>query len=424
MNRTTVFALAALTLAAFRPLQAQTQSDTLADLQRKIDILAEEIDRLKTGEVLRDTVGLTTGLGPAASRVYGSKIGGVSLASYGEALYQNFDATVDDGASSDKKDQIDYLRAVLYVGHRFNDWILFNSEIEFEHASTGKGGEVSVELAYIELLLSRAANLRTGLLLIPVGIINEKHEPTTYFGTARPRVEQLIIPTTWRALGIGSYGEITEWLNYRAYVVEGLNAAGFSGANGIRGGRQSGARAVAEDFGATGRIEVLPLPELTIGADFFAGNSGQGMTDSLGEIRAWTSVWSTHVEFAWNQLQLRGLYARTSVSEADRISQVVGSTVGSAMDGWYASAGYDVMPLLSSSTAHALSPYVIYEEFNTHARVPAGSTQNAAYDGSTLTLGLMYSPTPGIAFKADYRDNTDGSGGATDQWNLAIGYLF
>ncbi|MBI4427527.1 MAG: hypothetical protein HY562_00230, partial [Ignavibacteriales bacterium] len=196
----------------------QTPSDSLRELHRRIEILTQEIELLKLGEVAAPTYEPQYGLGPAAARVYSLKKSGVSLAGYGEVVYENFDKKRDDGSTTTTTDKIDFLRNVVYVGFRFNDWIVFNSEIEFEHASTGKGGEVSVEFGYIDLTLSRAFNIRAGMVLPPVGIINEKHEPSTFFGTLRPQVERLIIPSTWRANGIGLYGEIVPDVQYRAYV--------------------------------------------------------------------------------------------------------------------------------------------------------------------------------------------------------------
>lgn len=424
MRSASVLALLMLGVLAPRAVSAQERADTLAEMQRQILILAEEIQKLKLGERIEELPIQDRGLGPAGATVYRSTKRGVSLASYGEAVYQNYSATQDDGTQSTRKDQIDYLRAVLYVGYTYNEWILFNSEIEFEHGSTGKGGEVSVELAYMELMFSRAANLRAGLLLIPVGIVNEKHEPTTFFGTLRPLVEQVVVPSTWRAIGVGSYGELTPWLNYRAYLVEGLKAEGFSAASGIRGGRQSGARAVAEDFAVTGKLEALPFSGGLIAGSIFWGRSGQGLVDSLGAIGAPTFVWSLHTELAIGGIEFRALYAQNTVGQSDRLSAVLGSTVGSRMEGWYLNAGYDVLPLFLHASTHYLAPYIQYERANTHAAIAGAAPANPAYDVTVLTLGLMYKPNPWVAFKADFRDTKNGAGTGLNQWNLALNYLF
>lgn len=398
--------------------------DSLAELARRIEILAEEIDRLKTGGDAVLPALTPMGLSPGAGRVYEMQKAGASIAGYGEALYENFSTSRDDGAAAATKDRVDFLRAVVYFGYRYNDWILFNSEIEFEHGSTGKGGEVSVEFAYIDLAFAPWLSVRSGMLLVPLGIVNEKHEPTTFPGTIRPAVERLILPSTWRTIGAGILGEAMPGLSYRLYAVEGLSAAGFSGAEGIRGGRQSGARALAEQFALAARLEYSPFLGTLIGGGLYAGNSGQGARDSLGDINARTIVATVHGEMSWRGLELRALYAVTDVGDAARISRLRGQTVGSRMNGWYVSAGYDILPHLIPSTTHALAPYVVYERYNTHASVPGGFTADPALDRTTLTAGIAYMPDPRVAFKWDHRDNRNAAGTATNQWNLAINYLF
>ena len=409
------------------PLRAnaqETKPDSLKEIKRKIDILTEEIERLKLGEVAEQPEVRTSGLGPAASRVYRFKKSGVSIAGYGEIVYENFRESRDNGQPSAAKDQIDYLRNVIYVGYRFSDWILFNSELEFEHASTDKKGEVSVEFGYLELMFSKSFSLRAGMILTPLGIINERHEPSTFFGTLRPQVEQVIIPTTWRTIGVGLYGEMIPFLHYSAYIVEGLNASKFSDTEGIRGGRQSGSKALAENFGLAGKLEYKGIPGSIFGGSFYAGKSGQGLQDSLGTISAATTLLSIHAEYTWKGLELRALYAQVSVEEAGRVSRLTGKTVGSSMTGWYVVVGFDLMPALLPASSHFLAPFLQYEEFNTHASVAENFTPSNENERSIFALGMTYKPHPNVAFKFDYRDNANKASKGIDQWNLALNYLF
>src|SRR5438477_50729 len=82
-------------------------------------------------------------------------------------------------------------------------------EIEVEHAvsASDKGGEVEVEFAYLDYLFSKSLRARAGLMLIPMGLVNELHEPPTFLGALRPDVEERLIPSTWRELGAGVYGD-------------------------------------------------------------------------------------------------------------------------------------------------------------------------------------------------------------------------
>ncbi|MEX0735815.1 MAG: hypothetical protein WD182_00120 [Bacteroidota bacterium] len=402
----------------------QAPADTLKEIQRQIEILTQEIENLRLGEVSETIYEPSRGLGPAAAKVYQLKKTGVSIAGYGELVYENYDRKREDGVDANKRDKFDYLRNIVYVGFRFNDWIIFNSEIEFEHAHTGKGGVVSMEFGYIDLMFSRHFNVRAGMVLPPLGIVNEKHEPSTFFGSLRPQVERQIIPSTWRANGIGIYGELFPSLDYRAYLIEGLNAASFSDADGIRNGRQNGANSIVENFGLAGKLEYKGIAGAIAGVSFFTGKSGQEATDAQGVIEAATTVLSFHGEYAWQGIELRALYAQVSLDEANRVSALTGKTIGSKMTGWYAVAGYDLMPLLSPGSSHYLAPFVQYEQFNTHAEVAAGYTANPAHDRTIMKLGLSYKPHPNVAFKFDYNDNTNKAKTGVPQWNLAVTYLF
>ncbi len=402
-----------------------SQTDSLQEIRRQIEILTQEIEQLKLGEVESETpYSPTRGLGAAASKVYSLKKTGVSIAGYGEVVYENYAKKLDNDTTSKKLDQLDYLRNIIYVGYRYNDWILFNSEIEFEHATTGKGGSVSVEFGYVELMFSKHFNFRAGMILPPMGITNEKHEPSLFLYTLRPQVEQLIIPTTWRTNGFGAYGEILPSLNYSLYMVEGFVAKSFSDVNGIRGGRQSGAFSVVEDFGFTGKVDYNGINGAIFGASFYRGNSGQSAKDSLGTISAATTILSAHTEFAWKGLEARALYAMATVDQAGRVSKLAGKTIGSEMNGYYVSVGYDIIPHLVPGSEHALIPFLFYETYNTHAAVATGFVKNMEYDRTTFAYGLSYKPHPNVAFKIDYRDNSNAKKTGNDQWNIAVNYLF
>ena len=222
----------------------------LKELEQKLDVLTKEIEALRLGESASaapapppaaaspaapepaSASASRFGLGPAASRVYAKK--GVSIGGYGEVLYQSFASSRQDGAPSGLTDTIDLSRAVLYFGYKFDDHFVFNSELEYEHGvvASDKEGEAEVEFAYVDWLSpSKAFRARAGLVLVPLGFLNELHEPPTFFGARRNDVETLILPTTWRELGLGGYGEAGP-LAYRLYLVNGLNSEGYTGEEG------------------------------------------------------------------------------------------------------------------------------------------------------------------------------------------------
>ena len=420
-------------------LKRALDAGSAAELQRKLDLLSRELEKAKVGPAAAPKE-LTSkyGFGPAASKVYGVE-SGVSIGGYGEVLFQDFSATNDNGTRNGLDSQADMLRAVLYFGYKFNDRIVFNSEIEFEHGTTGEGdeekGEVSVEFANIDFLLSKPANVRAGLVLVPVGFINEMHEPPTFLGARRPDVERVVLPATWREIGVGLFGDAGQF-SYRAYVMNGLNAEGFEGGDGLREGRQGGSQASARDLAFTARADFHGVPGLLAGASFYTGDSGQGAETSAGDvIDGKVTLYDVHAEYNFKGLQVRGLWTAVQVDDAGEISRdivgldpndpaMAGESVGSRMRGWYGQVGYDVLSWMGERTRQAVIPYARYERFDTQDRVPAGFVSEGGSDVKVITYGVAYKPITNLAIKVDFQDFDRGDGSGTDQVSAALGYLF
>jgi hypothetical protein len=396
------------------------------ELERKLEVLAEELQRLRGREVEAvagtDETGIVPGgMAPAVSKVYRQERG-VSVGGYGEVLYQSFDDTNEAGDPSGKTDELDMKRLITYFGYKFNDWILFNSEIEYEHANTSAEGEVEVELAYLDFLLNPRFNVRAGMFLVPVGFINELHEPPIFLGARRPLVERNIIPTTWAEVGVGVYGESGR-VTYRGYLGSSLDAAGFSSSSGLRGGRQKGSKARAEDLALTGRVDVDVAPGLLVGGSLFTGGTGQGRSATTGgqAIDGTVTMWDLHAEYRNRGWQARALWVDVDLDDAALISDLVGETVGSAMEGYYVEAGYDV--LAARGTDHELIPYVRIESYDTLAELPTGSA-GAGRETDVTTIGVAYKPIPQVVIKADHQSLDNETDTAVDQWNVALGFLF
>ena len=422
-------------LATLKTAATGASDAQLVELERKIDILGAEIETLKVGEAagtsevaMADRTDARYGLGVAASKVYGVKRG-VSLGGYGEALYENTAGDDQSGNPSGGVDQIDFLRAVAYLGYKFDDHWVLNTEIEYEHAvaADDAAGEVAVEFAYLDYMHSPLLNVRSGLVLVPVGLVNELHEPTVSISARRPDVERYILPTTWRELGAGVYGD-SGVIAYRAYVTSSLDAAGFSAGGGIRGGRQEGSEAIAEDWAFTGRLDYVGTPGLLVGASIFSGDSGQGnVTPSGQRIDAFTTVLEVHADWQWRGLWLRGLYARTSIAQVDLINQFNGfvgdESVGNRQNGWYVQAAYDVLSF-SPTSKMSLLPYARFEQYDTQEQVPPGYARNPANDVDELTVGLAFKPIDRLIFKLDWQQRHNAAHTGVNAWNVALGYIF
>ena len=423
-------------VAALRAQVDSTGAVDAAEVQRQLEAISREIEALKLGQDVVVTVEERGrfGMGPAASKVYQVQQG-VSLGGYGEMLYENFAGQRQDGTPAGKTDQLDFLRAVVYLGYKFNDQILFNSEVEYEHASTAGAGSVSIEFAYLDFFVSTAVGVRAGLVLIPMGFINEQHEPNTFLGTTRPETDRRIIPTTWRENGAGIFGQAGP-LEFRAYVINGLDAVagGSSGASGftaqgLRGGRQRGSKAVAEDLAAVARLDYVSLAGLLAGTSVYLGNSGQGSAvpaNPTATIGALTAIWEGHAQFRARGFDLRALGTLGWVDDVRALNAAQGfsgnESIGERMYGAYVQLGYDVLRRVA--TPSRLLPYLRLERINTQSQVPAGFESNPANDETIVTLGAQWLPIRQVVVKADYQFRSDEADQGVNQFNLALGYVF
>jgi hypothetical protein len=318
-------------------------------------------------------------------------------------------------------------RFVVFLGHDFTGWARLYSEIEIED-----GHEIEMEQAYLELSPYPFLGVRAGLVLIPLGITNLFHEPPTFNGVDRPAVDQIILPSTWRELGAGVFGELAEGLHYQLYLVNGLNAAKFSADRGIGPGRGQGVEAHSEDAAGTGRINFDRVLGLDIGAGFYFGGAGQD-TDALGGVKV--GIVEADARFSRSGLLLRAEYARVFIDGADRITDFLRETdptapaIGSAEQGFYAEAGYDVLRLLRG-TEQEIVPFVRYENLNPRASLPAVLAPGPSEAQQFVTAGLTYRPHPQIVFKFDYRrsieSDEEGDEGETgaNRYSLGAGFMF
>lgn len=344
-----------------------------------------------------------------------------TIGGYGEIHYTN-------PSGRNTPAEINLRRFVVYLAHTFNDRLVFRSELELEDAKIeggSAGGEVALEQAFLDYRLSGRVTLRTGLVLPPVGIINETHEPPTFNGVDRPAFEHDVIPTTWRELGLGVVGTLpVEGLSYRLYLVNGLRAAGFTDAEGIRGGRQEGREASFANPSLTGRLEWV-RPGLRVGGSFWYGGTTAGDTLlGTGSFDAPVTVLSADARYENSGASLRGVIATVSVGDAEQINALYGTAVGSRISGGYIEGAYDLLRL-ASRTSQKLNAFVRHERYNTHVGVPTGTTQNAELARRVTTVGLAYKPTWNTVFKGDYEIRRTAAGTAEGETlRLGVGYQF
>ena len=323
---------------------------------------------------------------------------------------------------------LDFHRFVLLVNHAFSPRIRFVGEIELEHAvveGLEDRGELELEQAYVDFLLSRRLNVRAGMVLIPVGIINERHEPPVFNGVERPFVDTVIIPSTWFDTGVGVHGELGGGFRYRAYAVAPLNALEFSANEGLRAGRQQGSSANVRHVASTGRLEYLGARRLTLGVSAWSG------TSSFAAPRLDTAVrlWEADARYRPGRFEFRGQWAQVRISDAARLNDAIARTTGivpniaEQLRGAYVEAAYR---LWNQGAPRDLVGFVRYENFDTQHRMPAGYVPLKAFDRDAWVVGATYYPDPDVAVKADYvRLRNQGTlSPLRHQVNVGLGWWF
>ncbi len=360
---------------------------------------------------------------------------GLNIGGYGEV---HFNKPFADG----QKDlsALDVHRLVMFLGYNFSGRTQFVSEIEFEHAK-----ELWVEQAFLQHRITRHINFRAGLLLVPIGIINEYHEPTTFNGVERPVIDSRISPSTWREVGIGFSGNILPLtMKYQLYAVGGLNGYDtkgvFNGSSGLRDGRQKGAKAYASSPALTGKIEFYGLRNLNVGLSGYFGKSQSKLYSKLSKddspllARADSSVVGISMigadaRYRLSGLELRGQLYYISFSNTEQYNAFTGTgeaanDLGRSMVGYYAEAGYNIFRPFSG-LEQELIPFVLYEFYDTHNSVVGETVKNLNYRNTIITAGLTFKLHQKAVIKTDIQFAKAAS---ADQFikvfNAGIGVMF
>ena len=325
---------------------------------------------------------------------------GTTIGGYGELHYNQVDSNSGDS------DEIDFHRFVLYVNHEFSDRIRFFSELELEHSIAGDGqpGEVELEQAYVDFALTDSLTARTGLFLLPVGIMNETHEPPTFYGVERNDVENIILPSTWWEAGAALNGRFDNGLSWDFAVHSGLAMPTPGGsAFRVRSGRQKVGEALASDPAYTARLRYTGIPGLELAASYqYQTDPSQVPGDGLDSGQLFTA----HAVYQYGDFGLRGLYGAWNFDGA-----AVDAADADHQDGWYLEPSYRL--------TEKWGVYARYEDLD-GARDQDKFTQNE--------IGFNYWPIEGVVLKMDYRQRdhslSSSSGNDFDALDLGFGFAF
>jgi len=371
---------------------------------------------------------IDTNVNFAMKRILLNQHKGFSLGSYGEAHYN---APIEKGKF--RNGTADLHRMILYVGYRFNSKLQFFSEIEIEHIK-----QISIEQAFLNYKFNSAVNFKAGVLLIPMGYVNEFHEPTLFNGVERPAVDKYVIPTTWRELGLGFHGLVKKAnIKYQVYMVNGFKgydgSGKFSGKSGIRGGRQSASKATVRTPSFTGKVVYFGVKGLKLGVSGYYGKTesnlynGLDRNNSAAIAQADSSIVgiamaSVNLDYQWKNLKFRGEGIITSTSNTDQYNAFTSADLAKEIMGYYGELSYTYS--LKKGYPKFI-PFVRYENYDTHFKVGDGLVKNNSFNREVLTTGLGFQLTPGTIFKADFQWLKNGVNyRPTNMLNVGFGFWF
>jgi hypothetical protein len=409
-----------LTLAVLSTLSVSAMANTptneeiyqmMQEMKEEMAELKKENESLK-GEV-EDVAGSVDDVATATDEAIKAQVklsNKTTIGGYGELHYN---AHRDDDNSENHKSQIDFHRFVLFINHEFNDKMRFVSELELEHSLSGEGqpGEVELEQAYIQYDLTQKTNVVGGLFLIPVGIMNETHEPPTFYGVERNDVEKNIIPTTWWEGGAMVEHEFMDGLNAKAAITSGLKSTGSKNYS-VRSGRQKVAEADASTLAYTGNLKYTAVPGLELaGTINYQDNFCQDEIDGCGA----ATLYEGHVVYNRANFGLRALYAWWDID-----GSVVKAASADEQYGYYVEPSYRFNNLLTMN--QDIGIFGRYAVWNNQD----GSGGGSEYEYSQYNAGVNWWIDKDVVVKMDYQiqDNGSAVSKTLDGLNLGIGYQF
>ncbi len=366
--------------------------------QQQIDALMSQ--QKTSEEKIEETVSMVEATADAIDQKPSSSASETYVGGYGELHYNN----LQDQSGDADKTEIDLHRFVLLFGHEFNEKTRFFSELELEHAIAGDGenGAIEIEQAYIEHDLTEGLSGIAGVFLVPVGIINETHEPNTFYGVERNQVEKNIIPTTWRAGGLGLNGRSGKGWSWDAVVTSGLLTSDQNKYK-PRKGRQQISEAIAKNGAATGRLKWTGLPGLELAASFqYQDDITQGKDPLAGS----ATLAETHAILERGAFGLRALYAQWSL-DGDGPANLGADK----QYGWYIEPSWRIN--------RAFGLFARYEQWDNAANAVADNQYSQSMVGANYWLNEH------VVFKFDIQDQKAPDGAKElDGFNLGVGYQF
>ncbi|MEE8588418.1 MAG: hypothetical protein V3S80_03610 [Sulfurimonadaceae bacterium] len=392
----------------------------VAELQANQEALVDETSNAQVGFTTVDTDFSHNGMGAAASKIYNSK-SPLSIGGYGEMFY----AAPDNGENF-----ADVYRFVPYIGYKFSDNIVLNTEIEFEHGgANGGSGEAIIEFMYLDFLMYQAFNVQVGHVLTPMGLINLRHEPTLFNTIQRPNTEKYLLPSTWHTNGAVAYGSFGDTgLSYNAGIIQALdlNNGDAGEKKQIRSGRAGSSKESTFNNAAfVGRLDYRGINGLLLGGSVYYGSMTQGTPSGVDGV-----MYDLHATYEIAGFKAKGLYTATKVNDADKIAldNAKAASISDA-NGYYVNVEYDL--LAAAGTTYRLPLFAQYDYINPTATVVDATdtvidSPDLDAEIATTTVGVNFFPHEQVVLKLDYA-MTDVVNDTVEDYNTlsaGLGFIF
>lgn len=366
-----------------------------------------------------------------ADNIISGNGGRITVSGYGQIDYnQPF------GNEVFQNGKMDVHRLITFFGYQFAAKTFFVTELEVEHAN-----EMYVEQAFLQQNINSFLNFRAGLILIPMGIVNEYHEPTTFNGVERPNLDGKIIPTTWRELGAGFTGKLSDYsIKYQAYLTNGFlsyNGNGIlRGIDGYRKGRQKGIQSIISSPNLSTKIDFYGVKGLKIGLAGYFGKTqttaieGISKNDDVGILtadstRIGISMLGADFRYQHKGFQARGQFIHSKNTNVKAYNTKTNQDLGSSFLGYYLEAGYDILRLFKKDIDQELTLFMRYENYDTHHTTYDELVRNLAYNRNDITCGFGLKLANGAVLKLDYQRFTNMSNTNQDhQINAGVAVWF
>jgi hypothetical protein len=451
LNKTCVtFVTAAVLAVGAAQAQNADSAAAIAELQKQVKALQEEVSRLKNTPPAPAPTGSTFQTAMPAEAPSHDLLGetffkskGLTFGFYGESKYR----LPERGA-----DTFDAHRYVFTPSYEISDWMIFNSELELEHGgvdeSTSRGsrfnGELEIEQFYVDILVNEHFNVRSlGIDLVPVGRINTTHEPTTFYSTERPELYREIIPSTWMEPSMSVFGKITDTLGYQVQVSTGLEDysssslgnPGVTAVNGMRNARPRMRAADESKLAYTGRLHFNGIKGLDTSTSLYHANA-----EGFNQQDVSLTLWDIEAQYRLpgTGLELRGDFAYWWIGDQQNLiannNASTTDNVGDAMYGWYLEAAYHLWPEAWRAGRGAkmdFVPFIRYSRIVTQTGLASGTElTDGTANRDFLTFGAAWLLNEHFVVKGDYRINLDGSAtsatssASQDYFQLGVGMFF